>query len=109
MTHLQSFIHVSTSYCHCRERVLEERSYPCSVEPEKVIEITNSMTDDFLKIITPKMLNGLPNTYAFSKALSEDLVQRCGLPAGVARPSIGKYEQILFRQIILYVLYMISK
>ncbi|XP_017888866.1 putative fatty acyl-CoA reductase CG5065 isoform X2 [Ceratina calcarata] len=88
MPHLQSFIHVSTSYCHCNEDVLEEKSYLCSMKPEKVIQTVNDMTDDVLKVMTPKILQGLPNTYAFSKALSEDLVQRSGLPAGVARPSI---------------------
>ncbi|XP_076754545.1 putative fatty acyl-CoA reductase CG5065 [Xylocopa sonorina] len=88
MSHLQSFIHTSTSYCHCNESVLEERSYPCLMEPEKIIQTVNNMTDDVLKAMTPKILQGLPNTYAFSKALSEDLVQRSGLPTGVARPSI---------------------
>ncbi|CAK9816059.1 Putative fatty acyl-CoA reductase CG5065 [Anthophora quadrimaculata] len=88
MPNLQSFIHVSTSYCQCTEVVLEERSYSCVVQPEKVIDTVNSMTDEVLKAMTPKILNGQPNTYAFSKALAEDLVQRSGLPAGVARPSI---------------------
>ncbi|XP_031773360.1 putative fatty acyl-CoA reductase CG5065 isoform X1 [Apis florea] len=88
MEHLKSFIHVSTSYCHCNESVLEERNYPAPVELEKIIKMVNDTTDDFQKIMTPKILQGLPNTYALSKALAEDLVQKSGLPAGVARPSI---------------------
>lgn len=89
MEHLKSFIHVSTSYCHCNESILEERNYPAPIELEKIVKMVNDTTDDFQKIMTPKILQGLPNTYAFSKALAEDLVQKSGLPAGVARPSIG--------------------
>lgn len=50
------------------------------------------MDDNILEIITPKLLGSQPNTYAFSKALSEALVMKCGLPAGVARPSIGNKD-----------------
>ncbi|XP_076163787.1 putative fatty acyl-CoA reductase CG5065 isoform X2 [Ptiloglossa arizonensis] len=88
MTHLISFVHISTSYCHCTEVVLEERNYQCSIQPEVVIDTVTNLTDDVLNAMTPKILHGQPNTYAFSKALSEDLVQRCGLPAAIARPSI---------------------
>lgn len=92
MTHLISFVHISTSYCHCTEVVLEERNYQCSIQPEVVIDTVTNLTDDVLNAMTPKILHGQPNTYAFSKALSEDLVQRCGLPAAIARPSIGKHS-----------------
>lgn len=88
MSKLNVFIHVSTTYCQCTERVLEERSYPAPVEPETVMDVVNNLKDDVLLAMTPKLLEGQPNTYAFTKALSEDLVQRSGLPIGVARPSI---------------------
>lgn len=52
--------------------------------------MVNTRPDDFLELMTPTVLRGLPNTYSFSKALAEDLVQKCGVPAGIARPSIGK-------------------
>jgi len=40
-----------------------------------------------------RLLNGLPNTYAYSKALSEDLICRYNnkLPIIITRPSIGGY------------------
>ncbi|XP_024226959.1 putative fatty acyl-CoA reductase CG5065 [Bombus impatiens] len=88
LPHLKSFIHVSTSYCHCNEPILEEKYYPCDMDPEEIIEMVNTRPDDFLELMTPTVLRGLPNTYSFSKALAEDLVQKCGVPAGIARPSI---------------------
>ncbi|XP_076643131.1 putative fatty acyl-CoA reductase CG5065 [Halictus rubicundus] len=88
MSKLDVFIHVSTTYCQCMERVLEERNYPASVGPEIVIDMVNNLKDDVLLAMTPKLLEGQPNTYAFTKALSEDLVQRCGLRVGIVRPSI---------------------
>ncbi|XP_076246331.1 putative fatty acyl-CoA reductase CG5065 isoform X2 [Calliopsis andreniformis] len=88
LPHLESFIHVSTTYCHCDETVLEERHYPCDVQPEVIINTVTNMNDEVLNAMTPKLIQGQPNTYAFTKALTEDLVQRCGLPVGIARPSI---------------------
>ncbi|XP_012280843.1 putative fatty acyl-CoA reductase CG5065 [Orussus abietinus] len=85
---LKAFVHVSTSFCQCGEEVLEERAYQTAVTPESVISMVENETEDRLKEMTPKLLGDQPNTYAFSKALSEDLVVRSGLPAGVARPSI---------------------
>lgn len=87
---LESFIYVSTSFCQCGESVLEERAYQTRVAPEDVIHMVNTMTDDALEAMKPKLLGEQPNTYAYSKALSEEFVSRCGLPVGIARPSIGK-------------------
>jgi len=87
---LESFIHISTSFCQCGESVLEERAYRTSVSPENVIHMINTMTDDALKAMKLQLLGEQPNTYAYSKALSEDFVSRCGLPVGIIRPSIGE-------------------
>ncbi|KAL0122076.1 hypothetical protein PUN28_007090 [Cardiocondyla obscurior] len=85
---LESFIHISTSFCQCGESVLEERPYRTSISPENVICMVNTMTNDTLEAMRLKLLGEQPNTYAYSKALSEDFVSRCGLPVGVVRPSI---------------------
>ena len=61
-----------------------------NVKPEKVLELIETESDETLEKMTPELLGKAPNTYAFSKGLSEQLVAHCGLPAGVARPSIGK-------------------
>ncbi|XP_034659810.1 putative fatty acyl-CoA reductase CG5065 [Drosophila subobscura] len=90
MSNLQTLVHVSTSYCQCNESVLEERGYPAPQNPFCIIEMVDTMDDAALAEITPKLLNGLPNTYAYSKALSEDLICRYNtkLPIIITRPSI---------------------
>ncbi|XP_030370365.1 putative fatty acyl-CoA reductase CG5065 [Scaptodrosophila lebanonensis] len=90
MKNLQALVHVSTSYCQCNESVLEERAYPAPQNPFAIIEMVDTMDDAALAEITPTLLNGLPNTYAYSKALSEDLICRYNkkLPIIIARPSI---------------------
>ncbi|CAL1681384.1 unnamed protein product [Lasius platythorax] len=85
---LESFIHISTSFCQCGESILEERAYQTNISAENVITIVNTVTDQVLETIKPQLLGDQPNTYAYSKALSEDFVSRCGLPVGVIRPSI---------------------
>ncbi|XP_018353624.1 PREDICTED: putative fatty acyl-CoA reductase CG5065 isoform X1 [Trachymyrmex septentrionalis] len=85
---LEAFIYISTSFCQCGESVLEERAYQTKISPESVIHMVNTMTDDALEAMRFKLLGEQPNTYAYSKALNEDFVSRCGLPVGIIRPSI---------------------
>lgn len=85
------FTHVSTAYCHCNEDVLEERYYPAKKNPFDIIELVKAHDDDYLeKVILPKLLNGLPNTYALTKGLTEDLVHSYAgkFPICIIRPSI---------------------
>jgi alcohol-forming fatty acyl-CoA reductase len=87
---LKVFVHVSTAYCQCNEDVLHEKAYPAPHNPQGIIQMTNLLDDDILKKITPSLLNKLPNTYAYTKALTEDVVNSYGdrLPIAIARPSI---------------------
>ncbi|XP_058799064.1 putative fatty acyl-CoA reductase CG5065 [Phymastichus coffea] len=85
---LDSLVHVSTAYCHCGEATLEEKYYPVPISPEETMKLVEETPEDVLSSMTAKILGDQPNTYAFSKSLSEDLVQRSGLPTGIARPSI---------------------
>lgn len=90
MENLKVFTHVSTSYCHCNEDELEEREYPIVHDPLNILIISRTLDDKILKEMTPGLLNGLPNTYAFSKAVTEKLICRYGnkLPIVICRPSI---------------------
>lgn len=90
MKNLIVFTHMSTAYCHCNEDVLEERYYPANENPFGVIKMVELLKDDTLNMITPKLLNGLPNTYALTKGLTEDLVHSYSkkFPIAIARPSI---------------------
>lgn len=90
MKNILVFTHVSTAYCHCNEGVLEERYYPATEDPYGMIEMVKLLKDDTIEMITPKLLNGLPNTYALTKGLTEDLVHSYSekFQIVIVRPSI---------------------
>lgn len=110
MKNLKVLEHVSTAYCQCNEEILEERAYPASHDPKTIAAMTRTLDDDILDYLTPKLvfythnvnqlyfnvfifrlLMGLPNTYAYTKALTEDLVYSYAgrIPLVITRPSIG--------------------
>ncbi len=45
---------------------------------------------------SPRLIGSLPNTYAYSKGLSEHLVTTYSdqIPIGIARPSIGRRREV---------------
>ncbi|XP_021926220.1 putative fatty acyl-CoA reductase CG5065 [Zootermopsis nevadensis] len=87
---LDAFVHVSTAYCQCDKPVLEEITYPSQTGPDNILQLVEWMDDEVLDLITPKLLGNLPNTYAYSKNLTEQLVTNYGskFPTAIARPSI---------------------
>ncbi|KAK0166937.1 hypothetical protein PV327_004403 [Microctonus hyperodae] len=90
MKHLELFAHISTAYCHLEEKVLGEKPYPPPADPHKIIKCVEWMDDDVVEAMTEKILGNFPNTYAFTKALSEGLVEEAmpHLPIIILRPSI---------------------
>lgn len=95
---LQLFVYISTAYSQCHLRHIEERFYECPIDPNDMIRIAEKFNDAdekeqvLLDILSDSFIMPWPNTYTFSKALSEELIRRCGnqLPVIVIRPSIGK-------------------
>ncbi|XP_029671975.1 putative fatty acyl-CoA reductase CG5065 [Formica exsecta] len=59
MSLLESFIHISTSFCQCGESVLEEHAYQTNVSAEVVIHMINTMTDQALEAIKSQLLDEL--------------------------------------------------
>lgn len=92
MLHLKSVVHVSTAYTQCPQRRIEERFYAPPIDSGKVLVLTECVSDKLLESITPILLDKWPNTYTFTKAIAEDVVQQHGrgLPVGMFRPGIGK-------------------
>lgn len=84
------FCHVSTAYCHLHERMLYEKPYPPPTSPDNVIKTVEWMDDEVIESITDKILGNFPNTYAFTKALGEGLIneQLDKLPMILCRPSV---------------------
>ncbi|XP_015271252.1 PREDICTED: fatty acyl-CoA reductase 1-like [Gekko japonicus] len=90
MQNLEAFIHVSTAYANCNRRHIEEVIYPPPVEPEKLFDLVQWMDESLIQEITPKLIGDWPNTYTFTKALTEYLVQqeKGNLNVAIIRPSI---------------------
>ncbi|KAJ0182895.1 hypothetical protein K1T71_000871 [Dendrolimus kikuchii] len=90
MKNLEVFVHLSTAYCRCELDVLEERLYPAVHKPRKIIEMTQWMDDSTLQFVEPKIIESEPNTYSYTKAITEDLVGEYSgkFPVAIARPSI---------------------
>uniref|UniRef100_A0A8C9UKV5 Fatty acyl-CoA reductase n=1 Tax=Spermophilus dauricus TaxID=99837 RepID=A0A8C9UKV5_SPEDA len=90
MPKLEAFIHISTAYSNCNLKHIDEVIYPCSVEPKKIIQSMEWLDDAIIDEITPKLIAGRPNTYTYTKALGEMIVQEEGsnLNVAIIRPSI---------------------
>ncbi|XP_076163589.1 putative fatty acyl-CoA reductase CG5065 isoform X2 [Ptiloglossa arizonensis] len=90
MKNLKLFAHISTAYCHLEEKILGEKPYPPPADPHKIIKCVEWMDDDVVEAMTDKILGDIPNTYAFTKALSEGLVEESmpHIPSIILRPSI---------------------
>ncbi|XP_063898687.1 putative fatty acyl-CoA reductase CG5065 [Helicoverpa armigera] len=90
MRNLCSFIHVSTSYSNTNRDPIEEILYPPHADWRDTLEVCEKTDPHILKVLTPKYLGELPNTYTFSKQLAENVVAEYAgkLPVVIIRPSI---------------------
>lgn len=84
-------MHVSTTYCNTDKIVVEEKLYPSHGDWKKSIEIVENIDSHILDVCTHKILDLLPNTYVYSKSLSEHVVNdycHGRIPVLIIRPSI---------------------
>ncbi|KAJ8707585.1 hypothetical protein PYW07_011262 [Mythimna separata] len=90
MENLEVFVHLSTAYCRCDLDVLDEKVYRAVHQPRKIMDIVQWMDDDTLAYLEPKLISSEPNTYSYTKAITEDLVAEYAgkFPVAIARPSI---------------------
>ncbi|XP_014218670.1 fatty acyl-CoA reductase wat-like [Copidosoma floridanum] len=90
MRRLKAFVHISTAFSHCIFKRIEEKFYEPPMDPDRVLALIDMLDDELLEHITPKVIGKWPNTYAFSKAIGEELVRRkgAGMPLCIVRPSI---------------------
>ncbi|XP_050528205.1 fatty acyl-CoA reductase 1-like [Daktulosphaira vitifoliae] len=91
MKNLKLFAYISTAYCHLDEKVLYEKPYPPPADPNKVIQSMELLDESFVETISKEVLGTFPNSYAFTKCLSEHLVseeRKTGMPVVITRPSI---------------------
>jgi fatty acyl-CoA reductase len=90
MQKLDAFVHLSTAYCNCDRSEVEETIYPPPYSPDDIISLINWLPEDLLDELTPSLIGKRPNTYTFTKALTEYMLVKhsANLPVAIVRPSI---------------------
>ncbi|XP_017148619.1 putative fatty acyl-CoA reductase CG8306 [Drosophila miranda] len=87
---LDSLVHVSSAYVNAYLTEVEEKLYPSPDDPEKIIQLAETLNDEALKALEKKLLKDHPNTYTFTKHLAEHEVANAAssFPCGIVRPSM---------------------
>lgn len=87
---LEAFVHVSTAYCNKPKHDIKESVYTETLTPEKLIELSNDLSDEMLESLTPHLFGDRPSSYHYTKAMAENLVQSYSdrMPIVILRPSI---------------------
>lgn len=88
----QLFAYISTAYCHPEVKLLEEKAYPPPADPYYIIKLVEGLESHEVDQFSKKLLGHHPNTYTYTKALAEALVDEVSdfLPTIILRPSMGK-------------------
>ncbi|KAF9408192.1 hypothetical protein HW555_012049 [Spodoptera exigua] len=87
---LSSVVHVSTSYSNTNRDPIEEVLYPPLADWRDTLAVCDTADEHTMRVLTPKYLGELPNTYTFTKQLAEHVVAeyKGQLPVIIVRPSI---------------------
>ncbi|KAH0535391.1 hypothetical protein KQX54_016117 [Cotesia glomerata] len=90
---LKAMIHVSTAYANCHLDTIDEQFYPHPLKYEDLRIIVDSLPDETINAVLPRLLEKWPNTYTYTKALAESVIREKSqdLPIGIFRPSITMY------------------
>ncbi|XP_068145419.1 putative fatty acyl-CoA reductase CG8303 [Drosophila tropicalis] len=93
LKHLSAYIYCSTAFCNSNNRgLIAEEVYKSQFDPYDMMKMAED--DDAWIDFTEQKCKGYtrdhPNTYTFTKNLSENLLmaEMSGLPAAIVRPSI---------------------
>lgn len=54
MKHLESFVHLSTAFCHVDQEELGERTYDSPDDPEDVMRLVQWLDNEGIDLLTPK-------------------------------------------------------
>ncbi|KAF7286596.1 hypothetical protein GWI33_004636 [Rhynchophorus ferrugineus] len=84
------FVYISSAFANCHLKTVGERFYEPVMNPDDLINLVDNCSDDILDKITPELLGTMPNTYAFTKQIAEEIVRRecVGITACIQRPSV---------------------
>ncbi|KYQ91002.1 hypothetical protein DLAC_07895 [Tieghemostelium lacteum] len=85
------FVHCSTAYVNSnREGWLDEELPVLDFNPEEMVELIMKQDIRTLEKITPNLLGAYPNSYTFTKAITERILtlKRGDIPMAFVRPTI---------------------
>ena len=88
---LKSYVHISTCYVNGnRFGTISEKIYDCPYDPREMYDYIKTSSPQVLAENKDRILNGWPNTYTFTKFLTEHLIlqQKENVPVLICRPSI---------------------
>ena len=92
---LQAFVHMSTCYVNYQRhgrQVVRETIYPLPFDAEDMSKFILAQDPAVIPIASERMLKqyGFPNTYTFTKAMAEQIMERRkgNLPVAIVRPAI---------------------
>ncbi|XP_046383568.1 fatty acyl-CoA reductase wat-like [Ischnura elegans] len=90
MRQLKSVVHISTAYSNCNRKQIEERFYVPPLNYTNILQCVECLDDSILEAMTPLMLGKWPNTYTFTKAITEDMIRTYAkdIPITIFRPAI---------------------
>ncbi|XP_014210800.1 fatty acyl-CoA reductase wat-like [Copidosoma floridanum] len=90
MQKLKAAVHVSTAYANCISREIGEKFYDYPIKNKELLSLVNCLPEETVNEISPRIISPWPNTYAFTKAIAEDLIRsrNKSLPIGIFRPGI---------------------
>lgn len=90
---VEIFNHISTTFCNVDHLHSEERLYPIHVDWREAIKLAEKLDKETFEAMAKVYSQFHPNTYTFSKRLSEHLVndlrKECNFPVVILRPSVG--------------------
>ncbi|KAK9875945.1 hypothetical protein WA026_011047 [Henosepilachna vigintioctopunctata] len=87
---LSSLVYVSTAFSNCPNEQINEEIYNTRYSVEELLKIINTKSDRHLDNNTAEICGKWPNTYTFTKAIAENIVQenRKGVTTCIFRPGI---------------------
>ncbi|KAK3930853.1 Fatty acyl-CoA reductase wat [Frankliniella fusca] len=90
MPNLRVLQYVSTTYCFTKEAVLKEQAYRAHHDWRTMIAVAEAEDKATLEAVSLKILDYQPNTYTFSKALAENVINdaRHDIPVMIFRPAV---------------------
>ncbi|XP_041971197.1 putative fatty acyl-CoA reductase CG5065 [Aricia agestis] len=71
---LETLVHVSTAYSNPERYVVEERVYEPPTSVDKLLSVVECLPQHILDTVTSKFISPKPNTYTYTKAMAEVVV-----------------------------------